>query len=159
MQALLATMADWPPFAVYALTGALAGALGALIALPFKRGNSKFARLIPVLFVVISVTLTPQILAPLMIEAKMNAPLPQKIDDVTTLQSVRIANKTLTYVFKIEGDVPADFDVAVIKADNLATFCNTFRSTFESGFYTKLIYDYALPAGPQQFTVTPAECG
>ena len=159
MQALLATMADWPPIALYALTGALAALIGLLIAYPFKRAGYKFAQYIPIILVVSTVPIMPQILPPLLIEAKMNAPLPQKVDDVTTLQSVQIVDKELTYFFTVEGDVPADFDVGIIKADSLPTICSTFRSTFENGFYRKLTYDYALPTGSKQFTVMPAECG
>ncbi|GHD05842.1 hypothetical protein ACFOEZ_02150 [Tianweitania populi] len=158
MQALLATMADWPPIAVYALVGALVGLIGFLVAYPFRQAGYKFAQFIPIILVASTVPLMPQLLPPLLIEAKINASLPQKIDDATTLQSASISEKELTYFFTIEGELPADFDVSVIKADNLSTFCSTFRSSFENRFYTKVIYDYQTQAGSKQFTVTPDDC-
>lgn len=158
MQALLATVADWPPIAVYALVGALAALVGALVAYPLKRAGYRFAQFIPVIFVASTVPLMPQILPSPLIEAKINASLPQKIDDVTTLQSASISDKELTYLFTLEGALPADFDVSLIKADNLSTFCNTFRSSFENRFYNKVIYDYQTQAGSKQFMVTPDDC-
>ncbi len=88
----------------------------------------------------------------------MNAGLPQRADEITTLNRIAYDKGRVTYSFEIDASVTGPFNVQAIKAIAIPDFCGEWRPYFESGDVTAVEFSYLLRGEVHSFRITQADC-
>ncbi|TXR48536.1 hypothetical protein [Phyllobacterium endophyticum] len=150
-----------PDFVIYAIFGAIAGGIGAAVGGLIK-GRAKWVRILPVIFVVLSIQATKFSVMPDVRMARtvetLNKDLPKAIDEVTTLNRVSFANGEFVYHYQLADSVPVGTDISPVKTQGLAGMCNSWRGPFISKEVSSVKYQYQLHGTETSFSLLPQEC-
>lgn len=93
------------------------------------------------------------------VTATLNADLPKKLDDVTTLVRVSRSGLTMTYDYNISVPRPADDDfVKDFRAVKAPEICEVQRRGLAEGLNYQYRYVFSSDARPLAFTVDQATC-
>lgn len=151
-----------PDFVVYAIFGAIAGGVGAAVGRIFEKNAAKWSKVLPVIFVVLSIQATKFWIMPEVRMARtvqtLNKDLPKAIDPVTTLNSVSFANGEFVYHYQLADSVPVGTDISTVKTQGLAGMCNSWRESFISKEVSAVKYQYMMHGTETSFSLLPQEC-
>lgn len=151
------SLADWPTWAIYSLTGAAFGAVGGALGSLLKT-RAKWLVVVPaVIGVAVSRPITDQVIIPFIFDVKINEGLPKKLDELTTIDHISFSNHQYVYSYEIEADTPS-LDFVAFKAAQLPSMCPLWAERFKSGDVVSAEYRYTFKGGVGGFIVSPADC-
>lgn len=87
----------------------------------------------------------------------MNTGLPQRVDEITSLESIRYGNGAVTYFFVIDDTYDGVVDVDLIKGEAIRNNCESWQRMFEQ--IRTLYFHYSLRGQVRSFSITPEDCG
>lgn len=154
-------LATLPVWAIYALVGAVLGGIGPVLAWPFRTTFPKLMRILPFVGLVLTKPVTENLVLPHLEDAivthVMNADLPKKLDNLTTLTHASLGKRRYVYDYEISDEAP-ELDAAMIKAANLSGLCTQWGHLFKDGSVISAEYRYSLRGAPFSYIVTGADC-
>lgn len=159
MTAFLIFLASIPAWAAGAIVGAIFGVCGVLAGEGLRRlGWQGAIKVMPVVFIVASLTLTQKVLIPAGVDASLNQGLPRQIDELTILEKVSKTPQGLAYDFRLVGDIPAGVNGETVKESQIAGLCSNWSPDFKAGRASRIDYRYQSSAGSFAFAVAPSDC-
>lgn len=163
---LVLWLASLPSFIIYGLIAGVAGAFGTIAAEPFRNRFGNAARIVPIIFIVFSLQLTPRLILPkletMAFEAgfmKAVGELPRRLDDVTIMKSAGVYDDALHYNYEITTDLDnIDFARETI-LDMLASSPDCKKVTSVPAKYaSQAIFRYETNLGEISISLKPSDC-
>lgn len=149
---------------IYAVIGAIAGAIGAVVAWPFR--NEKASRFVPIIFAVISLQVTPKLILPeldqMAFEAgfmKAAGELPRRLDEITIFQSAGVYDDAVNYNYKITTDIEdkAVARTALLEMLGAMAQCKQVTS-LPRRYASQAIFRYETNLGEIVISLKPSDC-
>ena len=155
-----------PSFVIYGVIGGAMGAIGAVVAWPFSNRFEKASRIVPIIFVVISITITPNIVMPKLDQMGFEAGfmkaaggLPRKLDDVTVYQSAGVYDDAVNYSFKLTIDIEDKAFTRAALLENIGSMAGCKQVTsIPLRYASKAIYRYETNLGEIVIVPKSSDC-
>ena len=159
MQSFYLTLLELPSWVIAGLVGAIAGGIGGLLGGAIERVTGwKSARVALVaVCAAAAASLTSPVIIPALLNASMNADLPKKLDEITTMTRVQLNNKRYVYDYDL-SDASPDVNGDELKSQLLGPLCNHWKPIFASGDVLSAEYRYSQRGKTFSFVVEPLDC-
>ncbi|MXN51875.1 hypothetical protein GR158_12155 [Shinella sp. AETb1-6] len=157
---MLGFLADLPSWVTYALVGGVLGAtFGAAGHLIGKATGLKWTRYAAIVGIVLTKPVVEQVMAPIIVNDKLNAGLPKMIDDITRMDRIEYQGKTFRYFYTITSTTGLeDVKEEELKKASISQMCDYWKPKLLSGETDAAEYNYALGARSASFSVVLSDC-
>jgi hypothetical protein len=153
------TLQSIPDWVIYAAVGAVFGAAGALIGWLLERATGwRFWRIMTLVAIAFTPTVTREIVIPELMEYFMNRDLPQTVDEVTTLTHVTFDGRKYIYTYDLADTVPAELTAADVREAVQPGACGHFAPLFQNGEVWSVSYVYRVHGTVLSFDLNPGDC-
>ncbi|MCR5855905.1 hypothetical protein [Mesorhizobium sp. J428] len=159
MDWLFAGLIDLPNWVIHGLVGAILGGLGGLIggALQKVLRIPHLASVLAVVGAVTSTQVTKSVVIPRIVTASLNADLPKKGDDVTTIVRIDYDGRRYVYHYELDDSLPG-VTAETMKTGLLSDLCAHWKPEFAAGRVDGADYNYRLRGEVISFTIEPTDC-
>lgn len=160
IETILASLVNFPSWLIYGLVGAALGGLGGFLGAILQKfiPLPQMSSILAVVGAALSVQVTKLLVIPEIITASMNADLPKKADDVTTIVRIDYDGRRYRYQYELADVVPADVDAETLRSGLLSQLCEHWRPQFLTKEVAGADYNYQLHGQTLSFTIEPSDC-
>lgn len=159
IEAILLYLAELPNWLISGLVGALFGAMGGLLGALLQKlvRAPNLPIILAAVAAVLSLQFTKWVFVPAIVTASLNADLPKKMDEVTTLLRAEFDGRRFAYQYELADIFPA-MTAQELKAGLLASLCEHWKVVFASSDTVGADYNYMLRGELLSFVIEPTDC-